>query len=405
MNWTPTDRLTLKQLVKEGRDDCNLSLFFGVSEPAIRRARQRFVPESLLFRAPRKLVAAVDAANPGPNRATYAEPKKISDYPEDTTKPNPEYCCFVNAPELPPAATYGPIDGGGESTQDPLIEQAKTVPAEFGSIPLDVFDGDSWTKIGLVADTHLCCREERLDALNAQYDLFAREGVRDVFHGGNIVDGYVPRINGGSVFETSVDGQALYCARHYPKRDGVTTHFITGNDHEGWWQKEGFNFGAYLQMVCERLGRNDMKYLGHVEADVELRCGGHVQRMKIQHPGGGSAYARSYKGQKMAESFEGGEKPAILVQGHYHVSSYACERNIHIIGMPGFQEQTIFGRTKHLRYEIGGVILEFKMSSVTGAITRVRPEFNLFFDRGFYKKFLPSDSVLRGEPFVVTAGK
>jgi len=293
----------------------------------------------------------------------------------------------------------------GKTMEDPLIEQAKTVPTEFGSIPLDVFDGDAWTKIGLVADTHLCCREERLDALNAQYDLFAREGVRDVFHGGNIVDGYVPRINGGSVFETSVDGQALYCARHYPKRDGVTTHFITGNDHEGWWQKEGFNFGAYLQMVFERLGRRDMKYIGHVEADVELRCGEFVNRMKIQHPGGGSAYARSYKGQKMVESFQGGEKPAILVQGHYHVSGYSFDRNVHIIGMPGFQEQTIFGRTKHLRYEIGGVILEFKMSSKTGAITRVRPEFNMFFDRGFYKKFLPSDGELRGEPKTIITGQ
>lgn len=313
---------------------------------------------------------------------------------------------FTTGGQLSVAATLEkmnePFPSGMGKTIDPLVEAAKQVPTEFGSIPLDVFDGDAWTKIGLVADTHLCCREERLDALNAQYDLFAREGVRDVFHAGNIVDGYVPRINGGSVIESSIDGQATYCAHHYPQRAGITTHFITGNDHEGWWQKEGFNFGAYLQMVCERLGRTDMKYIGHVEADVILSCGEHVQRMRIQHPGGGSAYARSYKGQKMVESFQGGEKPAILVQGHYHVSGYSFDRNVHIIGMPGFQEQTIFGRTKHLRYEIGGVILEFKMSSVTGAITRVRPEFNMFFDRGFYKKFLPSDNLLSNQPTILT---
>jgi len=288
---------------------------------------------------------------------------------------------------------------------DPLIEAAKTIPAEFGNIPLDVFDGDAWTKIGLVSDTHLCCREERLDALHAQYDLFQREGVKDVFHAGNIVDGYIPRINGASVIETSIDGQALYCARNYPQRDGITTHFITGDDHEGWWQKEGFNFGAYLQMVCERLQRFDMKYIGHVEADVELKCGEFINRMKIQHPGGGSAYARSYKGQKMVESFQGGEKPAILVQGHYHVSGYSFDRNVHIVGMPGFKDQDMFTRKQHLRCEIGGVILEFKMSSQTGAITRIRPEFNMFFDRGFYKKFLPSDSMLRGAPKTIITGK
>jgi len=291
--------------------------------------------------------------------------------------------------------------------ETPLVTAAKQVPIEFGKIPLHLIDGDNWTRIGLVADTHLCCREERLDALNAQYDLFEKEGISRVFHAGNIVDGFCARINGASVFESSVDGQASYCARHYPSRKGITTHFITGNDHDFAWNggKEGFNGGAYLQLICEKHGRTDLKYLGHVEADVELRCGEHLQIMKIQHPGGGSAYARSYKGQKMVESFQGGEKPAILVMGHYHVSGYSFDRNVHIIGMPGFQEQTIFGRTKGLRYEIGGVILEFKMSSVTGAITRVRPDFNMFFDRQFYKKFIPSDELLRTPTIVVDTGK
>jgi len=402
MNWTPTDVVTLKQLIKDGNTDESLSIFFGVSEPAVRRARQRFVPESVKRREKHPLKVQVEQAEkyldgPFAPGAVWigAEDGIIRDWSGSEWVPR-------GGEKLTPV---NPAYKDASPTGDPLIEQAKTIPAEFGSIPLEVFDGDAWTKIGLVADTHLCCREERLDALHAQYDLFAREGVKDVFHAGNIVDGYVPRINGGSVYESSIDGQAIYCARHYPIRAGITTHFITGNDHEGWFQKEGFNFGAYLQMVCERFGRQDMKYIGHVEADVVLTCGEHKQHMKVQHPGGGSAYARSYKGQKMVESFQGGEKPAILVQGHYHVSGYSFDRNVHIIGMPGFQEQTIFGRTKHLRYEIGGVILEFKMSSVTGAITRVRPEFNLFFDRGFYKKFLPSDEILRGSPKIVDCGK
>lgn len=274
---------------------------------------------------------------------------------------------------------------------DPMKVAAKSVPIEFGKIPLEVFDGSAWTRFGMVSDTHLCCRESRLDALQAQYDLFKKEGITTVFHAGNIVDGYVPRINGGSVFDTTVDGQAQYVIDHYPRIDGITTHFITGDDHEGWWQKEGFNFGAYLEMLAKSQGREDLHYIGHVEADVELRCGEHSQVLKVQHPGGGSAYARSYKGQKMVESFQGGEKPAILMQGHYHVSGYSFDRNVHIIGMPGFQDQTIFGRKKHLRFEIGGAITEFKMSKVTGAITRFRTEFNMFFDRGFYKSFLVSD--------------
>jgi hypothetical protein len=92
-----------------------------------------------------------------------------------------------------------------------------------------------------------------------------------------------------------------------------------------------------------------------------------------------------------------------LVQGHYHVSGYSFDRNVHIIGMPGFQDQTVFGRKKHLRFEIGGVILEFKMSPITGAITRLRPEFTMYFDRGFYKPFLTSDArILKGHLVIDT---
>jgi hypothetical protein len=337
MNWLPAD----DQILKDFPDDNALAAqLIGCSEAAVRGRRQRL-----------GLVT-----------------------PRGASAPDEILSAVKEAPECP------------------IKEAAKEVPIEFGKIPLEVFDDSNWTRFGMVSDTHLCCRESRLDALQAQYNLFAKEGITTVFHGGNIVDGYVPRINGGSVLDTTIDGQAQYVIDHYPRHEGITTHFITGDDHEGWWQKEGFNFGAYLQMLAQSQGRNDLNYIGHVEGDVELKCGNHSQVLKIQHPGGGSAYARSYKGQKMVESLQGGEKPAILAQGHYHVSGYSFDRSVHIIGLPGFQDQTIFGRKKHLRFEIGGVIVEFKMSKVTGAITRFRSEFTMYFDRGFYKPFLVSDA-------------
>jgi hypothetical protein len=104
-------------------------------------------------------------------------------------------------------------------------------------------------------------------------------------------------------------------------------------------------------------------------------------------------------------SFQGGEKPCILAQGHYHVSGYSFDRNVHIVGLPGFQDQTIFGRKKHLRFEVGGCIAEFKMSSVTGTVTRFRTEFNMFFDRSFYKPFLTSDVKNCDNHVVLEAGK
>lgn len=283
-------------------------------------------------------------------------------------------------------------------TSIPVLKKAIKLPRpEFGFLPLSVVDSGDWWTMGLVSDTHLCCKEERLAELHATYDLFAQEGIVRVMHAGNIVDGYVSKINGASVFCTSVDDQAQYVIDNYPKRDGIKTYYITGDDHEGWWMKEGFNFGGYLNFMCKDQGRDDLQYIGHVEADIAVKIGKRPTMIKIQHPGGGSSYARSYSGQKQVEAFEGGEKPSILVQGHYHVSNYMNDRNIHVISLPGFQDQTIFARKKRLRMEVGGAIVSFKASPEDGSVTRLRIEMVRFFTRGYYKAYIKSDiKILKG---------
>lgn len=293
-----------------------------------------------------------------------------------------------------------PVVPPPEKVNGVVVEHKVSLPKpEFGRLPLKVINSSEWVTFGLVADTHLASKEERLAELHAQYDLFATEGVTTVLHAGNIVDGYIPRINGGSVYESSIDGQCQYVIDNYPRREGITTYFITGDDHEGWWMKEGFNFGAYLMMLAEKQGRADLKYIGHVEADVEVKVKGAKAGtiIKVQHPGGGSAYARSYAAQKQLESWEGGEKPAILIQGHYHVSDFFQDRNTYVVSMPGFQGQTIFARKKRLRMEVGGIILNFKVNLDDGSVTRCRCEINRFFTRGYYQKYLRSDSeVVKG---------
>lgn len=268
------------------------------------------------------------------------------------------------------------------------------------TIALQCLQAGRWKKIGLVADTHLCCAEERIEELHAAYDTFSKEGVRTVFHAGNLVDGYVAKINQASVKSCTIDGQTDYAIKHYPQRKGIKTRFITGDDHEGWWIKQGFNWGAYLQSQARDAGRSDLEYIGHVEADVRLQAKDGFAVMKIQHPGGGTSYARSYTQQKMVEAFEGGEKPGILVQGHYHVSNYMQDRNVHCLQLPGFQEQTVFARKKRLRFEVGFVILEF-LQQPDGTIHRFRPEFFRFFNRGFYKTYLPSDKSVHEQPVVL----
>lgn len=298
------------------------------------------------------------------------------------------HCIPSTCPEQQASETAVPV----------RIQELELPKPQHGHLPLKVVDDGSWIRYGLVGDTHLCCKQERLAELHNFYDLMEKEGITTVFHAGNIVDGYIPKINGDSVFATSIDGQCQYVLDNYPKRKGMTTYYITGDDHEGWWQKEGFNFGGYLQFLAHDQGRKDLQYIGHVEADVEIRSGtGAPTIIKIQHPGGGSAYARSYTGQKQVEAFEGGEKPSILVQGHYHVSNYMNDRNIHVVSLPGWQDQTIFARKKRLRMEIGGGICAFKRNANDGSITRFQIEFVRYFTRGYYKPYLTSDvKILKG---------
>lgn len=269
---------------------------------------------------------------------------------------------------------------------------------EFGHLPLSILDQGDWIAFGLVGDTHLCCKEERLAELHQMYDLFKQEGITRVLHAGNIVDGYIEKINGASVFDSTIDGQAQYVIDNYPSVSGLTTYFITGDDHEGWWQKTGFNFGGYLQYLAHDQGRQDLQYIGHVESDVAIKTSApRCTIIKVQHPGGGSAYSRSYTGQKQVEAFEGGEKPDILVQGHYHVSNYMNDRNIHVVNLPGFQDQTIFARKKRLRMEVGGAIIWFKVNPDDGSVSRFRLELHRFFTRGYYKRYLKSDrKILKG---------
>lgn len=261
----------------------------------------------------------------------------------------------------------------------------------FGKLSLSLF-GSKWHRVGLIADTHLACKEQRIEELHASYDLFAREGIRTVLHAGNIVDGYVEKLNGDSVITPTRDGQAQYVLDHYPQRKGIVTHFITGDDHEGWWIKQGHNWGRDLHLLAQDSGRQDLRYLGHVEADIEFRApSGKTCVCKVQHPGGGSSYARSYTGQKQVEAFEGGEKPAILIQGHYHVSNYMQDRGVHVVSMPGFQDQTIFARKHRLRMEVGSGIMEFTQDA-NGAVARFRLEWQRYFTRSYYRAFLTSDA-------------
>ena len=239
-------------------------------------------------------------------------------------------------------------------------------------------------RYGAVADMHLGSKYARLDALSAIYDIFEAEGVGEVFLLGNMIDGEA-RFNKHDLLAHGIEGQTAYFVDNYPQRKGVKTRFITGDDHEGWYvQREGIDIGKHLADAAEASGRTDLEYLGHMEHDIELKRSGGSAHLLLLHGGGGSTYAYSYVSQKQLESFQGGEKPTIVLMGHHHKFDYTYPRGSHAVLCGCFQDQTPFLRKKRVEAMIGGCIIEVHQDD-RGIVQSFAVRWIPFYDRSFYK--------------------
>lgn len=152
-----------------------------------------------------------------------------------------------------------------------------------------------------------------------------------IIHPGDHLEGMSGRP--GHIYELSEVGfqqQIKKAADLYSQFGNVPMYGIDGN-HDQWY----FNKGDKGVVVGEELERRLKNYthLGQDEGDLEITP---KVRIKLFHPNDGSAYATSYKLQKLIESFTGGEKPEIVHQGHYHKALYMFLRNIH-----GFESGTM----------------------------------------------------------------
>ncbi|MCH7534170.1 MAG: metallophosphoesterase family protein [Bacteroidetes bacterium] len=266
----------------------------------------------------------------------------------------------------------------------PTVELYKELtPPKPLVIPVkDFFGGE--IKFGAISDTHLGSKYERMDVLNALYDIFEKEGIKKVFHGGNFVDGEF-YFNKYETYTKGFDDMIDNFIKKYPQRKGLETHFIAGDDHEGWWmQREGLDAGRITEERARQEGRDDLIYLGYQERDLILKAPKGEAIMRIMHAGGGTAYADSYSTQKIVESFQEGEKPHILLVGHYHKQVYHTPRGIHVLQLGTTQDQTRFMRKRKLRAHLGGYIVRINQAP-TGEINRFQPEWFQFWGKDFYK--------------------
>lgn len=272
--------------------------------------------------------------------------------------------------------------------QGDLVEIPRVVEPSWtqGAALEIVSTPDNKFLFGATGDWHVGSKYFRDDVLDDLYRRYAEAGVEHVFHTGNWIDGEAP-FNMYDLEVHGIDAQCRALADAMPRYDGMVTHAVWGDDHEGWYsQRNGMNVGGYCEQVMREAAREDWHDLGFMEAHVILKNAnsGESAVMNVMHPGGGSAYALSYRPQKIIEAFEGGTKPAITLLGHYHKLESGNVRNVWYQQTGTTQDQTPFMRKKSIEAHVGGALIAAEQDPKTGAIISFSPNMTRYFNRGYY---------------------
>ena len=243
---------------------------------------------------------------------------------------------------------------------------------------------DNTFRFAAFGDLHAASKYSRPDVREDLTRRAERFGAQCIFDTGNWIDGEM-RFNRYDIEAAGIDAQCRLLAKVYPKTD-IPTYAVAGADHEGWYVKsEGIDVGRYCESVMREYGHK-WTNLGYMEADIRLVNAntGKSCVLRVMHPGGGSSYAHSYRPQKIIESLEGGEKPAIVCLGHYHKLDCGFVRNVWYLQTGCGQDQTPFMRQKALEAHVGGFLVECEQDPETGAIIGFTPQARRYFNRAYY---------------------
>lgn len=110
---------------------------------------------------------------------------------------------------------------------------------EFNEHRLNLTPIDS-IKLGVVSDTHIASKYAQITYLNKAYDRFQEEGIKLVFHAGDLTDGFYKNRD-SHIYELHAIGfeeQKEFAIKVYPRREGIVTKVLGGN-HDATHIKRG----------------------------------------------------------------------------------------------------------------------------------------------------------------------
>jgi len=238
-------------------------------------------------------------------------------------------------------------------------------------------------RIGLVADTHLSSKYQQLTCLHDAYRIFDDRDVDFILHAGDLNDGIgLYRGQTQEIFNHNAEDQRRYTEDNYPipKKKGLKTYVIGGQHDFVFYKDKGYNI---VEHICEH--RKDLVYRGFYTAEFEVKG----LPIRLEHPGSGVAYARSYAPQNIIENMMGyintipsAIKPALLVMGHWHTPLHLpVYMGIDAVTLPCFQAQTPFMQQhKNMMPTVGCAIADIYLNA-DNHLSSVQVEFIVMNDR------------------------
>lgn len=241
------------------------------------------------------------------------------------------------------------------------------------SAPVDHTFSGNHIKFGYYSDPHVGQKHFKEKLWMLMLSRFKAEGITTVYCPGDNLEGMSGRP--GHIYELSHIGasaQIGYATQLFSAAPDGMHFFVIDGNHDQWF-KEKANIGLVAGEAIAARAKN-VTFLGEWEADVELAKG---VIMRLFHANDGTAYADSYKLQKLIESFTGGQKPSIVLSGHYHKQVAIFRRNVFGFECGTLCGQTQFMRGKKIQAHMGFGIIELWVSN---GIERLRHEFFPFYD-------------------------
>ena len=230
--------------------------------------------------------------------------------------------------------------------------------------PVNVeFPGES-VKFLCFSDCHMGHKEYRPDVFEKMIEDAKRENCSFAINCGDTIEGMSGR--DGHIYELTHLGateQINYFKSQFKKLNNklgsdfkVYSIEATGS-HGGWFGSKA-NTGLDIGKELEEHSKN-YEFIGYDEQDLVLS---NKLKIRLLHPGKGSAYALSYHLQKYIESISGGQKPNLMFQGHYHKAGYHFYRNIHGYDAGTLENQSIFMKKLNTPAHIGYWIIDAKIN-------------------------------------------